>query len=82
MEIKKTSSQKNMVPVQLTPQKLAKFFGEAKACWILEDFHKIKKEEKSKTSPRCAKSPDFAQKQSKVRRLRIADSFVFIIYKL
>ncbi len=32
--------------------------------------------------PRCAKSPDFAQKQSKVRRLRIADSFVFIIYKL
>ncbi|OPC53554.1 hypothetical protein BAY07_16015 [Elizabethkingia bruuniana] len=46
----KTNSSRSIIPVQLTPQKLAKFFGEAKACWILEDFHKIKKEEKSKTS--------------------------------
>ncbi len=27
--------------------------------------------------PRCAKSPDFAQKQSKVRRLRIANTVLF-----
>lgn len=46
----KSTSQKNLLPVQLTPQKLAKFFGEAKACWVLEDFHKIKNDEKSKTS--------------------------------
>ncbi|VFA42266.1 chaperonin GroEL [Chryseobacterium indologenes] len=29
--------------------------------------------------PRCAKSPDFAQKQSKVRRLRIADEYVHML---
>jgi hypothetical protein len=46
----KTNTQKNILPIQLTPQKLAQFFGEAKACCIIEDFHKIKKDEKSKTS--------------------------------
>lgn len=45
-EINKTA----LIPPQLTPRKLAKFFGEAKACWILEDFHKIKEDEKAKTS--------------------------------
>ena len=41
---------KSFIPPQLTPQRLAKFFGESKSCWILEDFHKIKGQEKTRTS--------------------------------
>lgn len=37
-----------MLPPQLTPQRLAKFLGESNCCWVLEDFHKIQKEEKTK----------------------------------
>ncbi|WP_153042680.1 ATP-binding protein [Rufibacter ruber] len=42
--------QKLLLPPQLTPQQLAKFFGEIKACWVLEDFHKIHPSEKKKAS--------------------------------
>lgn len=37
-----------IVPPQLTPQKLAQFFGEVHAVWIIEDFHKISIEEKQR----------------------------------
>ena len=52
LEIKnsKQISSKDFVPPQLTPQRLARFFGESNSCWILEDFHKIKGVEKTKTS--------------------------------
>ena len=30
-----------MLPPQLTPTLLAKLVGAAKACWVLEDFHKV-----------------------------------------
>ncbi|MBU6121728.1 hypothetical protein [Hymenobacter siberiensis] len=51
-EINRSTSitHKSFVPPQLTPQRLAMFFGEISACWILEDFHKIKGAEKTKTS--------------------------------
>lgn len=41
-------SQKSVryVPPQLTAQTLGKLLGEAKACWVLEDFHKIAESEK------------------------------------
>jgi GTPase SAR1 family protein len=45
-----TENIKHILPPQLTPQKLAKFFGASKSCWVLEDFHKIKGEERIKTS--------------------------------
>lgn len=41
---------KRMIPPQLTPQRLADFFGEAQCCWIIEDFHKVKAEEKKRLS--------------------------------
>ncbi|MEM5558396.1 hypothetical protein AAHK07_07720 [Aliarcobacter cryaerophilus] len=41
---------KRMVNTQITPQRLADFLGEANCCWILEDFHKMDKSEKSKLS--------------------------------
>lgn len=37
-----------IVSPQLTPQNLAKFLGQAKHCWVLEDFHKIEPSEKTK----------------------------------
>lgn len=37
-----------IVPPQLTPQKLAQFLGEVNAIWVIEDFHKIKAEEKTR----------------------------------
>jgi hypothetical protein len=37
-----------VVPLQLTPQRLAEFLGESKYIWIIEDFHKVKLEEKRK----------------------------------
>lgn len=46
----KTITQKEFVPPQLTPQRLARFFGESNSCWVLEDFHKIKGEEKTRAS--------------------------------
>jgi len=42
------AKQQRVVPVQLTPQALATFLGSARCCWVLEDFHKIKDEEKTK----------------------------------
>lgn len=32
--------------MQLTPQKLAKFMGEGKIVWLIEDFHKVSEQEK------------------------------------
>ncbi len=46
----KTITQKEFVPPQLTPQRLAHFFGESNSCWVLEDFHKINGEEKTRAS--------------------------------
>ena len=42
------TKEKRIVPPQLTPQRLATFMGEAKCCWVLEDFHKIDNQEKYK----------------------------------
>ena len=37
-----------LLPPQLTPQALGKFLGEAKACWVIEDFHKTEGVEKER----------------------------------
>ncbi|MUP36246.1 ATP-binding cassette domain-containing protein [Labilibaculum euxinus] len=39
-----------LLPMQLTPQRLAYYFGHSNNCWVLEDFHKINEEEKIKLS--------------------------------
>ncbi|WP_445712114.1 hypothetical protein [Flavobacterium sp.] len=46
----KTETNRHILPPQLTPQRLAKFYGASNSCWILEDFHKIKGDDKIKTS--------------------------------
>lgn len=40
------SSAKRAVELPISPQTLAKFIGEAGKCWVLEDYHKIKSEDK------------------------------------
>lgn len=42
------STSSRVLPPQLTVQNLARFAGAAKACWVLEDFHKLEPEEKIK----------------------------------
>lgn len=37
-----------LLPPQLTPQKLAQFFGEGDLVWIIEDFHKVADNEKKR----------------------------------
>ena len=39
-----------LLPPQLTPQALGKFLGQENCCWVLEDFHKIDENDKSKLS--------------------------------
>lgn len=39
-----------ILPPQLTPQALGRFLGAQKACWVLEDFHKVDEAEKVKLS--------------------------------
>lgn len=39
-------SYSRVVPPQLTPQKLARFMGESRIVWLIEDFHKVNQEEK------------------------------------
>ena len=43
-------TQSRVLPPQLTPQALGKFLGAQRACWILEDFHKIDDAEKQRLS--------------------------------
>lgn len=46
----KSSGHKRILPIQLTAQRLAKFLGEAKCLWIIEDFHKVSSDNKTKLS--------------------------------
>jgi GTPase SAR1 family protein len=48
--VEATEKQNRMLPPQLTPQALGKFLGIHKACWVLEDFHKIDEAEKVELS--------------------------------
>lgn len=37
---------KRAVELPITPQNLAKFIGESSKCWVLEDYHKVRSEDK------------------------------------
>jgi len=51
-ELSKQSTVKKLrtLPLQLTAQNLAQFTGQAKCCWVLEDFHKIDSSERRRLS--------------------------------
>jgi hypothetical protein len=46
----KSEAKERVVPIQLTPQRLAEFLGHAECVWILEDFHKVNEDEKRRVS--------------------------------
>jgi hypothetical protein len=45
-QISSGNKKTRIVPPQLTTQKLTKFLGEINCIWVIEDFHKVKSEEK------------------------------------
>ncbi|MEB8433240.1 ATP-binding protein [Cocleimonas sp. KMM 6892] len=48
IETSTTRNKSRVLPPQLTAQNLARFMGESGSCWVLEDFHKLKKKDKEK----------------------------------
>jgi hypothetical protein len=51
------SESRRVAPPGLTAQSLGRFLGEAGYCWILEDFHKLEKNEKQKGNPPILGAP-------------------------
>jgi GTPase SAR1 family protein len=49
-KIKEEQSSSRIIEIQLTASRLADFLGEGGYCWVLEDFHKVDKTEKTKLS--------------------------------
>lgn len=45
-----TEKYQRVLPIQLTPQRLSEFLGHAECIWVIEDFHKVIEEEKTKLS--------------------------------
>jgi len=66
----KTQS-KRAVDLTITPQTLATFFGEAKTAWVIEDFHKIDKNEKVKLSQIMKVFMDMADKYKSLKIIAI-----------
>lgn len=55
------------LPPQLTPQALGKFLGNAKCCWILEDFHKIDPTEKTRLAQLMKVFMDLSDKHDELK---------------
>lgn len=49
-EQRSSETARRVVPVQLSPQRLAEFMGAAQCCWVVEDFHKVKEPDRVKFS--------------------------------
>lgn len=45
-----TTTRERFLPPQLSPATLARLMGGARACWVIEDFHKVPESEKTKLS--------------------------------
>jgi len=44
--IESTETKTRLLPIQLSPQRLAEFMGAAECIWVIEDFHKVAEAEK------------------------------------
>lgn len=62
---------KRLLPPQLTPQRLASFLGAAGYVWIIEDFHKVAQEEKTKLAQIMKLFVDVANTYNKVKIIAI-----------
>jgi len=59
--------EKRIIPIQLTPQRLAEFLGASECIWVIEDFHKVKEEEKTKLAQVLKVFMDSANEYPKVK---------------
>ncbi|HLP13354.1 MAG TPA: hypothetical protein VK177_15560 [Flavobacteriales bacterium] len=64
-------SSQRIIPPQLTAQRLAEFMGAVDCCWIIEDFHKIKPEEKVKLSQQLKVFVDSSEQYPLVKTILI-----------
>ena len=60
-----------IIPPQMTAQNLAKLMGEAKCCWVLEDFHKVAESERVKLSQAMKVFMDMAEEYREVKVIAI-----------
>ena len=63
--------QSRVLPVQLTPQRLADFLGAACVVWIIEDFHKVSINERQKFSQILKIFVDASNKYTKIKVIAI-----------
>jgi Holliday junction resolvasome RuvABC ATP-dependent DNA helicase subunit len=66
-----SKKEQRIIPVQLTPQRLVDFLGAANAIWIIEDFHKVNKEERQKLSQILKVFVDASNKYKKIKVIAI-----------
>lgn len=67
----KSNKLARVLPPQLTPQALARFMGEANTCWVLEDFHKISHDERTKLSQTMKVFMDMADEYNNLKIIAI-----------
>jgi len=65
------SASERVVPPQLTDQRLARFLGEARKCWVLEDFHKVRPEVKRRIAEAMKVFVDCAAEHESVKIIAI-----------
>ncbi len=72
-EIKKdfAETKSRVLPIQLTPQRLAEFLGAAEIVWKIEDFHKVNSEEREKLAQILKIFVDTSNKFKKVKIIAI-----------
>lgn len=66
-----TVEKSRILPPQLSPQNLARLIGAAGYVWIIEDFHKVREEEKLKLSQIMKMFYDIANRFNKVKIIAI-----------
>lgn len=59
------------LPPQLTVQNLSRFAGAAKACWVLEDFHKLEAVEKVKLAQAMKMFMDMAKTYPEIKSVAV-----------
>ncbi len=67
----KAEKSQRLLPPQLTPQNLARFIGAVRACWVLEDFHKVQEPHKTHLAQMMKVFMDTADEFDTVRIIAI-----------
>lgn len=66
-----TEKYSRALPLQLTPQRLTDFLGATNTIWVIDDFHKVMLEERTKFSQMLKVFVDTANKHSNIKVIAI-----------